>query len=71
MASVDPGRVAVRGAPFACDAFMFEQYSDIPANVWGQRGGNAHAPDEFIKVEDFLQLIKLYALTMVDWCGIA
>jgi acetylornithine deacetylase len=69
MASVAPDRVTIQGAPFACDAFIFEQYSDIPAIVWGPRGGNAHAPDEFIEVEHYLQLIQLYALTIVDWCG--
>jgi acetylornithine deacetylase len=69
MGAVDPERLAVRGAPFACDAFIFEQYSDIPVIVWGPTGGNAHAPDEFIEIDDYLQLIGLYALMMVEWCG--
>lgn len=60
----------VQGAPFACDSFMFNLYSDTPAIIWGPKGGNAHAPDEFIYVEDFLNLVKMYALTMVEWCGV-
>lgn len=61
----------IQGAPFACDAFMFNLHSETPALIWGPRGENAHSNDEFIYVDDFLQLIKMYALTIVNWCGIS
>ena len=61
----------VEGAPFACDSFMFNLYSDTPALIWGPKGGNAHAPDEYIEIEAFMDLVKLYALTMMEWCGVA
>lgn len=61
----------VQGAPFACDSFMFNLYSDTPALIWGPKGGNAHAPDEYIEIEAFLDLVKMYALTMIEWCGVA
>jgi acetylornithine deacetylase len=67
---VYPGGLPIQGAPFACDSFIFNLYSQTPAVIWGPKGGNAHAPDEYIDVEDFLQLIKMYALTMIEWCGI-
>ncbi|MDR4887499.1 M20/M25/M40 family metallo-hydrolase [Fredinandcohnia sp. QZ13] len=60
----------IDGAPFACDSFMFNMYSNTPAIIWGPKGGNAHAPDEFIYVNDFKKLIKLYALTIIKWCGV-
>jgi acetylornithine deacetylase len=60
----------VEGAPFACDSFMFNLHSDTPALIWGPKGGNAHAPDEYIEVEPFMDLVKMYALTMVEWCGV-
>jgi acetylornithine deacetylase len=60
----------VRGAPFACDSFMFNLYSETPALIWGPRGGNAHAPDEYIEVEPFMDLVKTYALTIAEWCGV-
>lgn len=69
MRSAAPEQLDIKGAPFACDAFIFEQYSDIPVIVWGPKGGNAHAADEFIEVEDYLRLIQLYALMMIEWCG--
>ncbi|MDQ0338311.1 acetylornithine deacetylase [Caldalkalibacillus uzonensis] len=61
----------VHGAPFACDSFMFNVYSDTPALIWGPKGANAHAPDEYIFVDDFLNLVKMYALTMIEWCGVS
>jgi acetylornithine deacetylase len=60
----------VEGAAFACDSFVFNLHSDTPALIWGPRGGNAHAPDEYVEVEPFMDLVKMYALTMVEWCGV-
>jgi acetylornithine deacetylase len=65
------GGLPVEGAPFACDSFVFNLHSDTPALIWGPKGGNAHAPDEYIEVEPFMDLVKMYALTMVEWCGAA
>jgi acetylornithine deacetylase len=61
----------VQGAPFACDSFVFNLYSNTPALIWGPKGGNAHAPDEYIEIEAFMNLVKAYTLTMVEWCGVA
>jgi acetylornithine deacetylase len=66
-----PGGVPVQGAPFACDSFIFNQYSATPAVIWGPKGGNAHAPDEYIEVEEFFLLVKMYALAMIEWCGVS
>ena len=61
----------VEGAPFACDSFTFNLHSGTPALIWGPKGGNAHAPDEYIEVEPFMDLVKMYALTTIEWCGVA
>lgn len=63
-----PGGLPIQGAPFACDSFMFNRYSTTPAVIFGPSGGNAHAPDEFIHIPDFLKLIEIYALTILKWC---
>ncbi|ALS23016.1 M20/M25/M40 family metallo-hydrolase [Paenibacillus naphthalenovorans] len=68
--TVYPGGLPVQGAAFACDSFVFNLYSRTPAVIWGPKGGNAHAPDEYIEVEDFFLLVKLYALAMTEWCGV-
>lgn len=64
-------KAAVQGAPFACDAFMFNLHSPTPAIVLGPKGANAHAPDEYVEISSLLQLVEVYALTIVKWCGAA
>jgi acetylornithine deacetylase len=60
----------VRGAPFACDVFMFNLYSPTPCVILGPRGANAHAIDEWVMMEDLIALTKIFALTAADWCGV-
>ena len=65
------GRPAiVKGAPFACDAFVFNLYSPTPAVVLGPSGANAHAADEYVEVESLGRLTEIYARTIVEWCGV-
>ena len=54
-------------APFACDGFMFNIHSPTPVIILGPQGGNAHAADEWVDVEDLITLTKTYALTIADW----
>jgi acetylornithine deacetylase len=54
-------------APFACDGFVFNLHSPTPVVIFGPRGANAHAPDEWVDVEDLIALTKTYALTIADW----
>jgi acetylornithine deacetylase len=54
-------------APFACDGFMFNLHSPTPVAILGPQGGNAHAPDEWVDVQDLITLTKTYALTIADW----
>lgn len=59
----------LNGAPFACDTYMFNLYSPTPALTLGPRGGNAHAADEYVLVEDVITLTRIYARTILAWCG--
>lgn len=59
----------VGGAPFACDTYMFNLHSPTPTLTLGPRGGNAHAADEFVVVEDLLTLTRIYARAIQGWCG--
>lgn len=61
-----PGEV--QGANFACDAYVFNQHSTTPCVILGPRGGNAHAPDEWVSIDDLISLTKIYALVALDWC---
>lgn len=61
----------VRGAPFACDVFVFNQIANIPCVILGPRGGNAHSYDEWVMMDDLISLTKIFARTAVEWCGVA
>jgi len=58
----------VKGAPFPCDAFMFSKY-DIPVICFGPVGRNAHAPNEFVSIKELIDLTKIFALTILNWCN--
>lgn len=60
----------IRGAPFACDVYIFNLYSPTPCALLGPRGGNAHAPDEWVEIQDLIDLTKIFADTAVEWCGV-
>lgn len=60
-----------KGAPFACDGFLFNLHSETPAVILGPAGGNAHAADEFLDVDSYCTLIRWYAEMIIDWCGIS
>jgi len=62
---------SVGRAPFACDAFVLNEHSATPVVVYGPRGGNAHAPDEFVLIDDLRRLARVFAALAVDWCGVA
>jgi acetylornithine deacetylase len=67
---IHEGGLPVEGAAFACDSFMFNLHSDTPALIWGPKGANAHAPDEYVEIDALVDLVKMYALTMIEWCGV-
>lgn len=67
-----PGRdFDLRGAPFACDAYVFNLHSPTPAVVFGPGGGGAHAPDEYVLVDDLVDVAKVSARFIFRWCGVA
>ena len=38
--------------------------------VLGPRGGNAHGIDEFVYVDDIINLTKIFTCIALEWCGI-
>ena len=52
----------------ACDARHLGNQGNIPCLVCGPGNGPAHAPNEFINIEDYLNYIKFLALTVYRWC---
>jgi acetylornithine deacetylase len=65
-----PGRdFTLKGASFACDAYVFNLHSTTPALVLGPGGGAAHAPDEYVNTEDLVDLARILARFLLGWCG--
>ena len=54
-----------------CDLFVFNKFSGIPALVFGPGGGNAHAPDEYVFVDDLLACAEVYVNLALTWCGVS
>jgi len=59
----------VRGAPFASDGYVFNLYSATPVVTIGVGGDNAHAPNEFIYLQDLVDLTRIFARTIASWCA--
>ena len=50
------------------DFFAFSNYGNTPVVVLGPGGGNCHAADEYVNLEDLLDLSKIYAALIYDYC---
>jgi acetylornithine deacetylase len=57
------------GVPLAADTYVFNLYAGTPAVTLGPRGGNAHAADEYVELDDVVELMKVFALTALAWCA--
>ena len=59
----------VCGFEAACDAMMFNMYSDTPAVVFGAgQLGLGHRPNEYMDLSQYLSSIKILALIMLSYC---
>ena len=58
------GMVAVTDAAFYAGA-------GVPSVVYGPTGRGAHGDDEFVVVDSLTEAAKIYAGTMLRWCGVA
>jgi hypothetical protein len=60
-------KVEVVGAPFSCDAYVFNLFTKTPAFVLGPGGDHTHAPDEYVLVRHMLDIVHIYARAIVRW----
>lgn len=58
---------AIQGMEAPCDMYVFHQMG-IPAVLWGARGGNAHAPDEYVELDSALDAARVLGEFVVRWC---
>ncbi|HYK90558.1 MAG TPA: M20/M25/M40 family metallo-hydrolase [Acidobacteriota bacterium] len=60
----------VRGIGGPCDMFVFHQYFNVPAVLFGPRGGNTHAPDEWVDLESALVTVETLVQFICQWCQV-
>jgi len=59
----------IAGIEGPCDLFVFQQVFSIPAVLWGPRGGNTHAADEYVEIDSLIAAAKTLLLFVCRWCG--
>ncbi len=65
------GRQAeIQGIGGPCDMFVFHQHFATPAVLFGPKGGNTHAPDEWVDLDSALLTTEVLARFICSWCGI-
>jgi len=60
----------VVGIEGPCDMYIFHQVAGIPAVLWGGRGGNTHAADEYVELDSLVNAAKSLLVFVCKWCGI-
>lgn len=60
----------VVGAPYPCDLWALQRTFGIPAVVFGPRGGNAHAADEYVELESVFGMWETLFMLTCQWCGV-
>ncbi len=64
--------VQIEASPWGTDAGILGTVGGIPAIVIGPGETSvAHYPNEFIELEEVVKAAKLFALTILKWCGTA
>jgi len=65
--SVTGTEPVVGGAPYSCDLGVYGDPGGMPCLILGPRGGNLHAPDEWVLLEDIYALVEIFAHMTTRW----
>ena len=61
----------VSGRTGAADTRFLNKYANTPTVIFGPGlTDQMHATNEYVKITDLIAATKIYALTLLDWCGI-
>lgn len=66
----DGRKVETGGLPCGADARLYANVAHIPTVIIGPGSiEQAHRPNEFVEIEQYLRAIKIYLALMCEWCG--
>ncbi len=60
----------VAGIEGPCDMYLYHHFG-IPAVLWGPRGGNTHAADEYVEIDSLADAAASLLLFVCRWCGVS
>lgn len=70
--AVRGGKPKCKGLISGADGRLLINYGDTPTVHFGPGSMEvAHTVNEYLPIDEYLDCIKIFALTMIDWCGIA
>ena len=61
----------LQGIEGPCDMYVFHQAFNTPAILWGARGGNTHAADEYLEIDTVVEAAQALLAFVCAWCGTA
>ena len=62
----------ISGRQGAADIRHMNMYGDTPTVIFGPGSTEQmHANNEWVRVQDYLDSIRILAGTILDWCGVA
>ncbi len=61
----------IAGIEGPCDMFVFQKHFGMPAVLWGARGGNTHAADEYLEIPTLIDAARVLLAFVCEWCGVA
>lgn len=70
-AEVTDNSPPIAGIEGPCDMYVFHQAFGIPAVLWGPRGGNTHAADEYVEIDSLVDAAKTLLVFVTRWCGVS
>jgi acetylornithine deacetylase len=59
----------VAGMEAPCDMFVFHEVQHTPAVLWGAKGGNTHAADEYVEIDTLIDAAKVLLVFANQWCA--
>ncbi|MBU8909016.1 peptidase [Desertibacillus haloalkaliphilus] len=61
----------IEASPWGTDGGLLTQVGKVPSVVFGPGVTEmAHYPNEYIEIENILQVAEIIALTLIEWCGL-
>jgi acetylornithine deacetylase len=62
----------VSGRTGAADIRFLNKYGNTPSVIFGPGSTDQmHASNEYARIDDLIAATKIYALTLLDWCGVS